>query len=419
MKITILYTFFALIATAANIGSQDITSQFYTGEYQIFLALFVGTATGLIVKYILDKKFIFKHRVDNLAEDSRVFVLYTITGIVTTVIFWGFEFAFDYYYQSKSFRYLGGIIGLSIGYVIKYQLDKRYVFCNPVLENRNQASPSSLKITFLYTLFALFATAANIASQEVTSRVYIGEYQIFLALFVGTGVGLVIKYILDKKFIFKYKVENLAEDSRTFVLYTVTGIVTTVIFWGLEYTFDYYYQTKTFRYLGGIIGLSIGYLIKYQLDKRFVFNYPIENTSVPTKSNYFKIAYLYTVFAIIATIANIGSQDICIRLYNDHYGIILSLFIGTGIGLIVKYILDKKYIFKHKVKNVAEDTRVFILYTLTGVLTTLIFWGFEYGFDYHFQSKMFRYLGGIIGLSIGYLLKYQLDKRFVFNSQIQ
>ena len=25
-------------------------------------------------------------------------------------------------------RYLGGVIGLMIGYIIKYQLDKRYVF---------------------------------------------------------------------------------------------------------------------------------------------------------------------------------------------------------------------------------------------------------------------------------------------------
>jgi hypothetical protein len=27
-------------------------------------------------------------------------------------------------------RYLGGIIGLSIGFYVKYQLDKKYVFVN-------------------------------------------------------------------------------------------------------------------------------------------------------------------------------------------------------------------------------------------------------------------------------------------------
>ena len=43
------------------------------------------------------------------------------------------------------------------------------------------------------------------------------------------------------------------------------------IFWGLEFGFNWVFHTKEMRYLGGIIGLAIGYLIKYQLDKRFVF----------------------------------------------------------------------------------------------------------------------------------------------------
>ena len=49
-----------------------------------------------------------------------------------------------------------------------------------------------------------------------------------------------------------------------------------------------------------------------------------------------------------------------------------------------------------------------------GVFTTLIFWSLEFGFTLLFQTKEMRYLGGIIGLAIGYFTKYQLDKRFVF-----
>jgi len=49
-----------------------------------------------------------------------------------------------------------------------------------------------------------------------------------------------------------------------------------------------------------------------------------------------------------------------------------------------------------------------------GVVTTTIFFGFEFGFNYLFQTKELRYLGGIIGLAVGYLLKYNLDKKFVF-----
>lgn len=30
-----------------------------------------------------------------------------------------------------------------------------------------------------------------------------------------------------------------------------------------------------------------------------------------------------------------------------------------------------------------------------------------------------RYLGGVLGLAIGYVIKYELDKRFVFRQQAQ
>jgi len=53
-----------------------------------------------------------------------------------------------------------------------------------------------------------------------------------------------------------------------------------------------------------------------------------------------------------------------------------------------------------------------------GLATTLIFWGFEFSFHYFFETKEMRYLGGVIGLAIGYLTKYHLDKRFVFRKEV-
>jgi hypothetical protein len=47
-----------------------------------------------------------------------------------------------------------------------------------------------------------------------------------------------------------------------------------------------------------------------------------------------------------------------------------------------------------------------------------VFWGFEFGFNSAFQDKNMRYLGGLIGLAIGYWAKYHLDKRFVFRPQV-
>ena len=63
-----------------------------------------------------------------MKHESKVFTLYILMGILTTTIFWGFEFSFHILYQSNEMRYLGGVIGLMIGYIFKYFLDKRYVF---------------------------------------------------------------------------------------------------------------------------------------------------------------------------------------------------------------------------------------------------------------------------------------------------
>ncbi len=53
-----------------------------------------------------------------------------------------------------------------------------------------------------------------------------------------------------------------------------------------------------------------------------------------------KLTFWYTLFAIVATLANIGSQDITIRLYQGHFDITLSILVGTAVGLLVKYVLD-------------------------------------------------------------------------------
>ena len=128
MKIAIRYTFFAIIATVINIASQDLVIRIYQGAFDISLSIFAGTLTGLIVKYVLDKKYVFYDLDTGLSTDSRKFLLYSMMGVVTTLIFWGFEAGFQAIFQTKEMRYLGGVIGLAIGYYIKYQLDRRFVF---------------------------------------------------------------------------------------------------------------------------------------------------------------------------------------------------------------------------------------------------------------------------------------------------
>ncbi|MCP1624154.1 GtrA family protein [Pseudomonas nitroreducens] len=127
-KIAVFYILFAIIATAANIGAQDIFTRIYIGPLSILLSIAAGTAAGLVVKYTLDKRYIFQFKARDTLHDSQVFLLYSFMGLATTAIFWGFEFTFEYLFESKEMRYLGGIIGLAIGYIAKYHLDKRFVF---------------------------------------------------------------------------------------------------------------------------------------------------------------------------------------------------------------------------------------------------------------------------------------------------
>lgn len=129
-----------------------------------------------------------------------------------------------------------------------------------------------------------------------------------------------------------------------------------------------------------------------------------------------RLAMLYTAFAIVATFFNILAQDICSYIYSGPFYILVSIIIGTGVGLVIKYVLDKKYIFKYKTQNAQHDGKVFYAYTVMGIFTTIIFWGFEFGFHAMFETKEMRYVGGVIGLMIGYICKYYLDKRFVFRT---
>jgi putative flippase GtrA len=128
MNIAFRYALFALMATGANILTQDLILQNPVVTASLGIAVCAGTAAGLVVKYILDKRYIFRYRTNNAAHDGRTFLLYSLMGVVTTVIFWTFEFSFQRLFQTRELTYLGGVIGLAIGYVAKYFLDKHYVF---------------------------------------------------------------------------------------------------------------------------------------------------------------------------------------------------------------------------------------------------------------------------------------------------
>tara|TARA_E500000075_G_scaffold134092_1_gene149753 strand:- start:2490 stop:2918 length:429 start_codon:yes stop_codon:yes gene_type:complete len=129
-KIAVLYTLFAVLSTAINIGSQMLSIWIYKGPLSVEISILVGTAMGLPLRYFLEKRYIFNFTSKNLVHDGKLFIFYSAMGVITTLIFWGTEYAFHLIYDTDFMRYLGGVIGLSIGFYVKYQLDKKYVFVN-------------------------------------------------------------------------------------------------------------------------------------------------------------------------------------------------------------------------------------------------------------------------------------------------
>lgn len=125
---------------------------------------------------------------------------------------------------------------------------------------------------------------------------------------------------------------------------------------------------------------------------------------------------LYTLFAIVATAANIAAQELTLRAAPTG-GLALSILAGTIVGFAVKYVLDKVYVFADDLSPPREEARKVMLYGAFSVLTTLIFWSFEILAWWIWQTPAAKYAGAIVGLSIGYAAKFVLDSRFVFRRE--
>ena len=122
----------------------------------------------------------------------------------------------------------------------------------------------------------------------------------------------------------------------------------------------------------------------------------------------------YVAFAVIATIANLGAQRLVLAVDASALGFAAAVVVGTGVGLVVKYVLDKRWIFFDASTGVQAHSKKFALYTAMGLITTAIFWGAETTFWLIWHTDLMRELGACLGLAVGYVVKYQLDRRFVF-----
>lgn len=132
------------------------------------------------------------------------------------------------------------------------------------------ASPATPVIALRYVLFAVLSTVANLAVQEGVFRLWPAG-GLLPAMAAGTVAGFALKYVLDKIWIFSDPFEGHGRELRKVALYGLFSVATTCIFWAFEAAFWLVWHTDAAKYAGAVLGLCIGYAVKYLLDRRFTF----------------------------------------------------------------------------------------------------------------------------------------------------
>jgi len=139
LSLALRYTLFAALSTATNLGVQKLTGSIAAGPWSLYIKMAFGTAAGVVVKYLLDKRYIFHYTPPSRRAEAMKFLLYTSLSVVTTLVFWATELLFHRLFAFDGSEYLGAATGLTLGYTLKYRLDKHFVFTRPAGDRENPA----------------------------------------------------------------------------------------------------------------------------------------------------------------------------------------------------------------------------------------------------------------------------------------
>ena len=120
---------------------------------------------------------------------------------------------------------------------------------------------------------------------------------------------------------------------------------------------------------------------------------------------------LSLVFAGLATVANLAAQELFLRMSGS---LAVAILAGTAAGFATKYVLDKKWVFSDRYTTHRQELRKVTLYGAFSVATTLVFWLFEVAFWMAWGTDFAKYTGAVLGLAVGYAIKFVLDRTFVF-----
>jgi putative flippase GtrA len=135
---------------------------------------------------------------------------------------------------------------------------------------KHQLKKDTMATFVHYLLFAMVATLANLATQEIVIRTA-PVAPLTLSILMGTAAGFILKYLLDKKWVFDDGYDGHRQELQKIALYGAFSVLTTLVFWGLEIAFWEIWRTDFAKYTGAVLGLAIGYAGKFMLDRTFVF----------------------------------------------------------------------------------------------------------------------------------------------------
>tara|TARA_B100000989_G_scaffold299003_1_gene291845 strand:- start:5206 stop:5595 length:390 start_codon:yes stop_codon:yes gene_type:complete len=123
----------------------------------------------------------------------------------------------------------------------------------------------------------------------------------------------------------------------------------------------------------------------------------------------------YILVSLISIIANIALQILFLEVYTKMYRVELSIIIATALTMPARYVLERKFIFSRI--RYSSDTKSFLVYTFSACIATVIFIVTEYVFHLVFANDALRYLGGMIGLSLGFYFKFWFDTLKVYEGK--
>lgn len=134
-------------------------------------------------------------------------------------------------------------------------------------------SAATPRAVVLYILFAGLAVAVNVLVQRAVFALFGDVFDdststLWLAMCTGAAVALGLKYLLDRRYVFQAK--GPATEGE-FLAYALTGGAITAVFFAVEYVIWMIFQTATARDIGIVVGMTIGYALKFLLDRRLVF----------------------------------------------------------------------------------------------------------------------------------------------------